>query len=187
MHSALASARSNLAKAQDAMVKTADKRRRSHSISVGSQVLLSTANLALKTPGQTPKLLPRFIGPFPVVAQVNPVTFRLDLPRQYRQLHPVFHVSLLRPHVASGTEFPNRGQFARPLPELTDTGLEFEVETIVDKKWVTVRGKRHPRYLVKWAGYPDSDNTWEPLRNLRNAPAALTAFERARSAGASSP
>ena len=21
-------------------------------------------------------------------------------------------------------------------------------------------------YLIKWAGYPDSDNTWEPLSNL---------------------
>ncbi len=136
------------------MAKAAHKRRRPHGITVGSQVLLSTANLDLKAPGQSTKLLPRFIGPFPVVAQVNPVAFRLQLPAQYSGLHLVFHVSLLRPHTASGSAFPERAQVDRPLPELTASGLEYEVEAIVGKKLVTVRGKRVPRYLVKWVGIP---------------------------------
>ncbi len=45
---------------------------------------------------------------------------------------------------------------------------EFEVEAILDKreerdgkKWVT-------KYLIKWKGYPDEDNTWEPEDNLQN-------------------
>ena len=186
MQSALESTTQHLHDAQARMIKAANKRRRPHGITVGSQVLLSTANLDLKAPGQSPKLLPRFIGPFPVVAQVNPVAFRLQLPAQYSRLHPVFHVSLLRPHTASGSASPERAQVDRPLPELTASGLEYEVEAIVGKRFVIVRGKRVPRYLVKWVGYPDSDNTWEPLSHLRNARGLVSAFEQQHSsAGAS--
>jgi hypothetical protein len=42
------------------------------------------------------------------------------------------------------------------------TPAEFEVESILSHR---VRlGKTS--YLVKWAGFPDSENTWEPAENL---------------------
>ena len=180
LNHALASARTHLTQAQEAQKRAADKRRRPHTIAVGDQVLLSTRNLSLKDTGQTPKLQPRFIGPFKVTAQVNPNAYRLELPPQYHRLHPVFNVDLLRPHREGLTTFPTREVVTRPLPEITHTGPEFEVERIVDKAFVTVRGKRVPRYLVKWAGYPDTDNTWEPPSHLRNAQALVQAFEQSR-------
>lgn len=39
---------------------------------------------------------------------------------------------------------------------------EFKVEKIIDKR-KTKRGKIE--YLIKWEGYPDEDNTWEPEDN----------------------
>jgi hypothetical protein len=39
---------------------------------------------------------------------------------------------------------------------------EFVVEAIVDH---TIRGKK-VTYLIKWVGYPDDQNTWEPEENL---------------------
>lgn len=39
----------------------------------------------------------------------------------------------------------------------------YVVESIIDKI-VTPDGKVH--YLLKWQGYPDSENTWEPEENL---------------------
>ena len=41
---------------------------------------------------------------------------------------------------------------------------EYEVEKIVDKR--VKNGK--VEYKIKWVGYPMSDCTWEPLKNLEN-------------------
>jgi hypothetical protein len=134
LNHALASARTHLNHAQKAQKRAADKRRRPHMITVGDQVLLSTRNLPLKGSGQTPKLHPKYIGPFKVTAQVGkPNAFCLELPPQCYRLHPVSNVDMLRPHREDLTAFPTREVITRPLLEITTTGPEFEVEAIVDK------------------------------------------------------
>ena len=62
------------------------------------------------------------------------MTFRVDLPAEYGRVHPVFHVSYLRPHV--GPEPP-----CRPAPILLDDASEpeYEVEALLDKR--VVHGK----------------------------------------------
>ena len=45
---------------------------------------------------------------------------------------------------------------------------EFKVEQILARK--------SQQYLVKWKGYPDSENTWELLRNLVNCQLLLQQF-----------
>ena len=47
--------------------------------------------------------------------------------------------------------------------QITDDDQEFFVEKIVDKNF-DVNGKIS--YLIKWKGYDDKDNTWEPIENL---------------------
>merc|ERR1712126_654122 len=49
---------------------------------------------------------------------------------------------------------------------------EYSVEKILDKR--TKGGK--VEYLIKWEGYPDSENTWEPQDNL-DCPDIISAFE----------
>ncbi len=49
---------------------------------------------------------------------------------------------------------------------------EFEVECIVGYRVVYGR----IAYLVKWMGYPASENTWEPPHHLTNAMEAVVTF-----------
>lgn len=45
------------------------------------------------------------------------------------------------------------------------TDEAYEVEKIVNKRVVGNRTE----YLVKWQGWSEKDNTWEPLKNLNCA------------------
>ena len=63
-----------------------------------------------------------------------------------------------------------------PVPDVIDGELEYEVESILAHRDVQVRRKRNRsrtpvlqrQYLVKWRGYDESNNTWEPESNCVN-------------------
>ncbi|GIM01300.1 hypothetical protein Vretimale_6086, partial [Volvox reticuliferus] len=65
----------------------------------GDSVLLSTKNLRQLATGPR-KLLPRWVGPYPVKRMVGQAAAELVLPSNMR-IHPTFHVSLLRPYRAA--------------------------------------------------------------------------------------
>jgi hypothetical protein len=137
-----------------------DSKRRMLAFKPGQKVLLSTEHIRLKSPG-TQKLLPRFIGPFAVVQRVGENAYKLQLPANLR-MHPVFHVSLLKPYKSEGAYQPP----AEPL-YFDDEGQPwFEVESVLQHRELK-RGKRSvTQYLIKWKGYGHEHNTWEPERNL---------------------
>jgi hypothetical protein len=80
---------------------------------------------------------------------------RLKLPAQW-SIHPVFHTSLLTPYTETPSHRPNFMQL--PL-DLIDGEEEYEVEQIC-AHWTWGQHKTL-QYLIKWKGYPESDNTWE--------------------------
>jgi hypothetical protein len=60
-------------------------------------VLLSSTNLAAHHfQRREHKFRPAFIGPFKITEQVTDYTYRLDLPRKFRRLYPIFHAALLK-------------------------------------------------------------------------------------------
>ena len=124
----------------------------------------------MKGPG-TPKLMPKWIGPFKIVRKVADTAYELELPANLK-LHDTFHVSLLKPYRSDGTVQP-------PPPELTTDGtVEWEVDSILghrDRR----RGRGIRReYLVQWRGYDASHNTWEPGEHLINASSKVHAYHR---------
>ncbi len=72
-----------------------DKRHVLSVFDVRAEVLLATTNLHLRITG-THKLIPRWVGPFKVLARMGGTAYRLDLPDCIHQVHNVFHVSPLK-------------------------------------------------------------------------------------------
>jgi len=134
----------------------ANEKRRPVQYKVGDLVLLSTRNIQLKTPGVN-KLLPKYLGPFPVTEVLGPVAYRIELP-PVMKCHNVFHASLLLKYRSNGNIQPP------PLPLEFDDGEGgdwFVVEAVLDMRTVSRgRGRAVKQYLVKWQGYGDEHNMW---------------------------
>jgi len=96
----------------------------------GEQVWLDGRNL--KIGYQSRKLALKREGPFVITEVLGPVTYRLQLPNQWR-IHDIFHASLLSPYRKTETHSPN---FMKPPPDLIEGEEEYEIEAIMShKKW----------------------------------------------------
>ena len=143
------------AQAQDLMIKAQRlwvKNKDTPKYAEGNLVWLEGKNLCTAQP--MPKLGARHHGPFKVIQVMSPINYCLELPMQW-SIHPVFHIDLLTPYRETITHGAN---YQRPPPDLVDNAEEYEVGKVLDSQLFGRR--RQLQYLVKWKGYPDSDNMW---------------------------
>jgi hypothetical protein len=135
---------------------------------LGDQVWLEATHLKIRH--QKTKHKPKQYGPFRIIKEISLVVYQLKLPVAWG-IHDVFHTSLLSPYRKMTTHGPN---FSQPPPELIDGKEEYQVEHIMGHRKTGQTKKL--QYLVKWLGYPDSDNMWEPASQV-HAPDLITQYQ----------
>src|SRR6266576_3665841 len=135
----------------------------------GEQVWLEATNLNLRH--QKTKLALKRYSPFIITEEISPVAYCLGLPLAWN-IHNVFHASLLSPYHETPQHGPN---YSWPPPDLIDGEEEYVVEKIVNHQ--RHRRSRTLQYLVKWEGYPESDNMWEPAGQV-HAPGCVKEYHK---------
>jgi hypothetical protein len=158
LHKAL---KNNMQQAQERYTKYYDAKRQDSTnvFKVGDLVWLNRKNINTTRP--LLKLDHKLIGPFRIKAKVSDLAFTLDLPATM-DCHPTFGVSLLEKHKPGHHDQP---QDPPPRIEIDSHGYErFIPERILDAKFEN----NDYFYLIKWEGYSDEHNTWEPIRSVRH-------------------
>src|ERR1700712_2580900 len=166
--------RQEIRSAQTRYKEQADKLRKPQpEFTVGQKVYVSSEHIKTTRPAK--KLSEQYLGPFEISAQVGTRSFMLKMPTTLRGIHPVFHVSQLKPFNPSS--IPNRTQ-PPPPPVEFDGEPVYEVAAILDSK-VDKRFRTAPlRYYIQWEGYQGTDLEfdWVGWNDVVNAQEALDAF-----------
>ncbi|KAD5317098.1 hypothetical protein E3N88_17044 [Mikania micrantha] len=149
----------SLLKAQNRMKQQADKHRTDREYEVGMWVYLKLQPYMQNTlrVNKHSKLTPKYFGPFLIVSKVGKVAYRLDLPNE-SQIHPVFHVSLLKP--ASGPP-------GKVIPFPVDARFRLKPWKIIDRRLVKRGSRAAMKVLVQWEGKSVQEATWEFLDEMQ--------------------
>ena len=135
-------------------------------LKVGEKVWLQAKQINIHQ--QSSKLGPKQLGPFTVTKVLSDVDYQLALPPALK-VQDVFHVDHLSPY--KGNEV--NGLEPPPPEPITIKGEEeYEVDHIRDSKMF---GKTL-KYLVRWTGYGEGEDTWEPAKNLEHAQEKYRSF-----------
>lgn len=103
-----------------------------------------------------------------MLERIGGAAYRLDLPAE-SLVHPVFHVSQLKPFT------PDHTPVFSELPNLPDLAKQDVVpKAILDQRLVKKGGKAIPQVRVKWSNLPSDSATWEDWNVLNSRfPGAL--------------
>ncbi|PKI46331.1 hypothetical protein CRG98_033274 [Punica granatum] len=147
-------ARSCLNRATKRMKKWADKKRHHVKYSVGDLVLVKLHNI-LQHKDVHKGLTWRYEGLFQVLQRVGNVAYKVELPKKLK-LHPVFHVSMLKPF-QEDKEDPSRAD-SSCAPIGAKAAYDQDVEQILADRVMRKRWcKPKHEYLIKWKGLPESE------------------------------
>ncbi|KAL6515928.1 hypothetical protein OROGR_019233 [Orobanche gracilis] len=148
--------KASLQKAQQRMINQANKHRSDIEFNEGDRVYLklrSYRQISVRK-SDSHKLAPRYYGPFTILRRVGSVAYELELPKESR-IHPVFHVSLLRPCLGSPPPL------IAPLPHLGQTGEMFtKPSDVLDRRLILRDGVPIPQLLVSWFGASIEEALW---------------------------
>ena len=159
--SRVAKARENLARVSAAQKKHYDARHSPVALKADDRVFVLLEDHPIRSLVQDMnKLKHKKWGPFEIIEMVGKQAARLRLPPSSR-VHPVISTLHLQKFVE--VKF---GHTSKPPPAGVIDGEDAcEVEYIFGEP---TRRSGHTEFKVKWAGYPNTEFTWEPESNLRH-------------------
>ena len=143
---------------------------------VGDQVYVKAKYFRSTQPSK--KLSEKNLGPYPIIAQVGTLSFTIRLPDSMCAVHPVFHVSQLKP--AMPNTIPNQSQ-PPPPPVKVDGEPKYKITEILDLKLDQCRHQCPLLYLVRWAGYEgtDEETSWLVMIKLGHATELVIDYHKA--------
>lgn len=118
---------------------------------ISFQAYINAEHISSTRPMQ--KFTKQYLGPFTVIKRIGSLSYKLDFPNYMWQIHPVFHISQLKPYPPN--TIPNRTQ--SPLsPIEVDDETKYKVTKVLDSK-VDQWWRACPLlYYVHWRGYEDT-------------------------------
>ena len=155
--------RQRIQQAQDRTKSYHDRRRTPLEFQVGDYVLLKVSPMrGVFRFGRRGKLTPRYVGPYQIIRRVGAVAYELELPSSMSTIHPVFHVSMLRKHLADPriTVEPDSVELN---PDVTYVDRTIQ---ILDRDVRRLRTRTVPMVKVQWSSEP-TDVTWELEDSVR--------------------
>lgn len=153
----------HLHRAQLRMKKQADKNRSERQFNEGDLVYLKlqpyiqTSVVACNNQ----KLSFRYFGPYKILAWVDLVSYRLQLPSDAR-IHPVVHVSQLKPHIAPTVEVSTNLSELEIDPEQMVSPIAFKDSRLIHRDALIIS-----QVQVQWSPAPRSLCTWEEINDMK--------------------
>ena len=166
MAEGLSHAKKCLEAAQQRQKRYYDQHHRDLSFAAGDMVMLNTKNIHMRTAKgrrSTPKLMPKWVGPFKVLKRVgdSQMAYVLDLPETMK-IHNVFHVSLLK-------LYHHSARAPAPTSFIIEGQQYWMVERILDHRIVKQNRQKVLQYLIKWLDFGAEHTSWEPAENIEES------------------
>jgi len=172
----LRSVHQHLLRAQQRMKHQADKHRSERNFAISDQVFLRLQPCVQSSlaPRSHHKLCFKYFGPFKIIDKIGSVAYKLALPPS-STIHPVFHVSLLKPAPPQSTpvssELPDTDDALQILEEVLQTRIHQHGTSTV------------PQFLIKWSNMIEDMATWEDAEFIKQRFPASPAWGQAGAQG----
>ena len=124
------------------------------SFHIGDKVLIDRHNLTIKS-GNNRSLSNKYISPYTIIDSKGSHAYKLALPAHMR-LHPTVYALLLKPYHAHNNEDMEVDTEDEPL---------YTIDKIINSR----RFSSGVKYLIRWEGYSEDNDTWEPMEKIGRA------------------